>query len=189
MADETYTFRCTVCGWEVTVDTPELPEDFVCEVCGVAYGGYAEHNYVTETAYAANCQEKDVTTKYCTVCGKVVSTTEGGYGPHHYDYDEVTVLQEPTCTREGIFEVYCTECGESLNFTISATGHEDADGDGVCDDCGAVLNSSTDGTTTGTCDKCGRNHVGKDGGLFGYNGFICRIIAFFRMIAKLFGKN
>ena len=35
MADETYTFRCTVCGWEVTVDTPELPEDFVCEVCGV----------------------------------------------------------------------------------------------------------------------------------------------------------
>lgn len=35
MADQTYTFRCTVCGWEVTVDTPELPEDFVCEVCGV----------------------------------------------------------------------------------------------------------------------------------------------------------
>ncbi|MEE1045515.1 MAG: rubredoxin [Olegusella sp.] len=37
MADEkkTYTFRCTVCGYEVTVDTPELPEDFVCPVCGV----------------------------------------------------------------------------------------------------------------------------------------------------------
>jgi rubredoxin len=35
MADETYTFVCTVCGWEVEVDTPELPEDFVCEVCGV----------------------------------------------------------------------------------------------------------------------------------------------------------
>jgi len=35
MAEETYTFRCTVCGWEVTVDTPELPDDFVCEVCGV----------------------------------------------------------------------------------------------------------------------------------------------------------
>ena len=31
MAEETYTFRCTVCGW----DTPELPDDFVCEVCGV----------------------------------------------------------------------------------------------------------------------------------------------------------
>ena len=33
--EETYTFRCTVCGCAVTVDTPELPEDFVCEVCGV----------------------------------------------------------------------------------------------------------------------------------------------------------
>ena len=33
--EKTYTFRCLVCGWEVTVDTPELPEDFVCEVCGV----------------------------------------------------------------------------------------------------------------------------------------------------------
>ena len=30
MAEEKkYTFRCTVCGWEVTVDTPELPEDFL----------------------------------------------------------------------------------------------------------------------------------------------------------------
>ena len=35
MADQTYKFVCTVCGWEVEVDTPELPEDFVCEVCGV----------------------------------------------------------------------------------------------------------------------------------------------------------
>ena len=30
-----YKFRCTVCGYEVTVDTPELPADFVCPVCGV----------------------------------------------------------------------------------------------------------------------------------------------------------
>ncbi|MBR1830589.1 MAG: rubredoxin [Atopobiaceae bacterium] len=35
MAEKTYTFRCTVCGWEVTIDKPELPEDFTCEACGV----------------------------------------------------------------------------------------------------------------------------------------------------------
>lgn len=35
MAEETYKFVCTVCGWEYTSDSPELPEDFVCEVCGV----------------------------------------------------------------------------------------------------------------------------------------------------------
>lgn len=26
---------CIVCGYEVEVDTPELPEDYVCPVCGV----------------------------------------------------------------------------------------------------------------------------------------------------------
>ena len=37
MSDEkkTYKFVCVVCGYEVEVDTPELPEDFVCPVCGV----------------------------------------------------------------------------------------------------------------------------------------------------------
>ena len=34
MAEEkkTYKFVCTVCGYEVEVDTPE---DYVCPVCGV----------------------------------------------------------------------------------------------------------------------------------------------------------
>ena len=32
--EKTYTFRCAICGYEVTVDTPELPEDFACPVCG-----------------------------------------------------------------------------------------------------------------------------------------------------------
>ena len=37
MAEEKKTckFVCTVCGYEVEVDTPELPEDYVCPVCGV----------------------------------------------------------------------------------------------------------------------------------------------------------
>ena len=38
------------------------------------------------------------------------------------------------------------------------------------------------------CEKCGRNHVGETGGFFGYNGFVCRLIAFIRMVMKLFGK-
>lgn len=37
MAEEkkTYKFVCVVCGYEVEVDTSELPEDYVCPVCGV----------------------------------------------------------------------------------------------------------------------------------------------------------
>ncbi len=32
---KTYKFVCIVCGYEVEVDTSELPEDYVCPVCGV----------------------------------------------------------------------------------------------------------------------------------------------------------
>ena len=35
MAEKTYKFVCTVCGYEVEVDTPELPEDDTCPGCGV----------------------------------------------------------------------------------------------------------------------------------------------------------
>ena len=36
MADEkSYTVRCTGCGYEVTVDTPERPKGSVCPGCGV----------------------------------------------------------------------------------------------------------------------------------------------------------
>ena len=37
MAEEkkAYKFVCVVCGYEVEVDTPALPEDYVCPVCGV----------------------------------------------------------------------------------------------------------------------------------------------------------
>ena len=39
MAEEkkTYKFVCTVCGYEVEVDTPELPEDYVCPVCDLPH--------------------------------------------------------------------------------------------------------------------------------------------------------
>ncbi|MBQ6066652.1 MAG: hypothetical protein IJK89_07490 [Clostridia bacterium] len=199
--EQGYTTKtCELCG--ATLDYDFVPANghtggtatciakAVCTVCGVPYGGYGEHNYVTEETYhAANCQERSVITKHCTVCDKVVSTTEGSYGPHHYDYDNAVMIQEPTCTQNGIFEAYCSDCGESTTFTISAMGHEDADGDGLCDDCGASMSASTDpGEASNKCDKCGKDHGGKQGGFFGYNGFICRLIAFFRMIKNLFSK-
>ena len=128
--------------------------------------------------------------KYCTVCGKVSSKEYGEYGPHQYDEANNVVVKETTCTEDGIVSITCSICGESIEITMHATGHKDVDGDGLCDECGASMtqNNSTDGSTTGTCDKCGRNHLGESGGLYGYNGFICRLIAFIRMIVKVFGK-
>ena len=59
--------------------------------------------------------------------------------------------------------------------TIPATGHVDENGDGNCDVCGQSMTPQTEdpgnGTTTGTCGKCGRNHVGKVGGFWGGGKF------------------
>ena len=34
MSETTYKFVCVICGYVAEVDTPELPEDFTCPVCG-----------------------------------------------------------------------------------------------------------------------------------------------------------
>ena len=163
----------------------------VCTRCGLPYGGYEAHSFVTETTHGS-CTERSVTTKYCTVCGYVASTTQGDYGPHTLDEDSLVVIREPSCTESGEYHFTCTECGETSVYTLDAMGHIDEDGDGKCDVCGQSMNPQTEdpgnGTTTGTCEKCGRNHVGKVGGFWGYDGFICKLIAFFRQIARLFSK-
>ena len=191
------TATCNRCGTTYDYDfleayghtggTATCTEKAKCVVCGVYYGGYTDHNYVTETVKAASCQERDVTTKYCTVCGKVASTTYGDYGAHHYNYqsDFVTITPE-SCTEAGHYQVKCDICGDVFDVTTIATGHEDIDGDGVCDNCGESMNGNSG--YKDQCEKCGKDHGDKVGGFFGYNGFICRIIAFFRMIVKLFKK-
>ena len=35
MSKKQYTFRCLVCGYETTIDEPELPVGFRCPICGV----------------------------------------------------------------------------------------------------------------------------------------------------------
>ena len=192
------TVTCSNCG--ETKKTDERPanghqggvatclEKAVCEVCGEAYGGLADHQYVTVTD-EGDCQHNGVSVKTCSVCGDEV-TTELPLGPHQPEY---VVLSAPTCTENGASQWVCTVCGEVIEEgTLEAMGHHDDNGDGKCDKCGQSMNGSTDdsgnGTTTGVCDKCGRNHVGKTGGFWGYDGFICKLISFFRSIAKLFSK-
>ena len=193
---------CSNCGDTRIVDetdalghsggTATCTERAKCEVCGEYYGSLEPHNYVTKST-AGSCIEKKVITKYCIVCGEVVSTTEGDYGPHQYDEDTEIAVQEQTCTQDGIYRCTCTLCGEENEIVIPAMGHVDEDNDGKCDRCSESLaptpaDDSGNGTTTGTCEKCGRNHVGKTGGFFGYDGFVCKLISFFRMIKNLFSK-
>ena len=94
------------------------------------------------------------------------------------------------CTETGEYQVFCSICGEPKTIVVEADGHEDANEDGICDICGASLNGSDDSGTSasGVCDKCGKDHGGKEGGFYGYDGFVCKLIAFFRMITRLFSK-
>ena len=56
-----------------------------------------------------------------------------------HSWDEGTVTKEATCTEDGEIVYTCTVCGETYTEVIPATGHTDADGDNICDTCGAVL--------------------------------------------------
>ncbi len=150
----------------------------VCERCHKAYGGYGNHNYKTTTV-AGTCVEKGKNVKTCTICGKS-SEMDTTYGDHQY----ATVASSPaTCTEKGVISQKCELCGNEVTIEVAATGnHADADGDGYCDECGSVIAGSS-ADHSGHCDKCGMNHT-KDGGLFGYNGLLCKIIGLFKNLFK-----
>ncbi len=56
-----------------------------------------------------------------------------------HSWDNGVVTAAATCTETGVMTYTCTVCGETKTETISASGHEDADSDGLCDVCGTQL--------------------------------------------------
>ena len=83
----------------------------------------------------------------------------------------------PTCTEAGYTESsHCALCGKTLSESqvIPAKGHADNNGDGVCDECGAKLNDSSD-------DGYGFSFS------LNFKGFFSRIWSFIRsLFSRLF---
>ncbi len=48
-------------------------------------------------------------------------------------------IQKQNCLTDGIIEYTCNYCGHSYREIIPATGHKDADDDGLCDNCRIIL--------------------------------------------------
>ena len=170
-----------------TGGTATCKDKAVCTVCHQPYGGYADHVYTTEVITEPTCTSQGLKRTTCTVCDKTYDTVI----PKSDHKGEVEILVMPTCTEPGTYHEVCKYCGTPLSdeMELAAPGHIDADGDGVCDNCGEPIGTTpSDPGVSNKCDKCGKDHGGKEGGFFGYNGFICRLIAFFRMITKLFSK-
>ncbi len=74
-----------------------------------------------------------ITPKTCSVCGAI----EGEATGHNYN----AVVTPPTCAEAG-YTTYTCSCGDSyVDDEVAATGvHVDDNNDGVCDNCGEVIN-------------------------------------------------
>lgn len=75
--------------------------------------------------------------------GHMTAAVPAGLFSHTHVYDDGVVIQNATCTAQGQKRFSC-DCGDSYLETIPATGHKDADNDGICDVCSAQLRAQTD---------------------------------------------
>ena len=108
------------------------------------------HDYTeTVTEKAATCTEagSKTTVKTCKVCGNTETVSETIKALGH---DERTIKGvAPTCSTDGTTDyIYCNRCDIVIqNSTkLPATGCEDENHDGFCDDCGTYLRTNEDGT-------------------------------------------
>ena len=98
--------------------------------------------------------------KTCDVCGKQTNSSSAGHV-----YAAWVTVRKATCTEAGLERRDCDHCSEYETREIPATGHNDTDGDNVCDVCEE---------STHTCKE-----------VSGFKAFLNMIINFFR---KLFGQ-
>ena len=133
---------CTTGGYTV----------YTCTRCGDSYtDNYTHplgHNYEA-TYVSATCTESGKTVFTCQVCGHEYAETDGTY-PTGHNYTN-TVIQTPTCTKEGILRSVCDDCGETHETVIAANGHNYIISETV----------SQNGITTRTyiCTECGHSYT------------------------------
>ncbi len=125
-----------------------------CNTCGETHEeeiAPKEHAYES-TVTAPTCIEEGYTTHVCADCGdKLINSYVKPLG---HALDEGTVIDAPTCTKEGTIEYSCTRegCTHEETATLDANGHEYE----------AVVTAPTcleAGYTTHTCGVCGDTYT------------------------------
>ena len=101
----------------------------------------------------ATCTVDGVESRTCSACGETEARAIPATG---HSFGEWTVTTPATCTKDGVKTRTCA-CGETETQTIPATGHVDANQDGKCDVCQAVITpvnpGDPDGPTPDNPDK------------------------------------
>ena len=110
---------------------------YTCE-CGDSYvSDYVDekgHNHTSEITTPATHTVEGVM-KFTCDCGDTYTETIEKIAEHTYE----TVVTAPTCTDQG-FTTYTCSCGDSyVDGYVDATGHNDGNKDGSCDECGEDL--------------------------------------------------
>ena len=141
-----------------TCGKPGYTGDTVCKDCGkVLEKGEeipATGNHVWGEGVVtkkATCTEAGEKTYTCTVCGDTKTEVIPATG---HDY-QVVGKKDATCEEDGYTgDEVCKNCGDvkSTGSVIPAKGHNDANGDGKCDDCGKDIGggSHDNGNTSGS---------------------------------------
>ncbi len=110
-----------------------------------------DHTYVVSES-TATCIDDGYSTYTCTSCG----TQKKGEVVHAlgHEYGEWVITKSATCKRRGEKTIKCERCGITLaTEVIEKTPHVDADGDGLCDDCGAETGNIPAGNCGCICHK------------------------------------
>ena len=166
-----------------TGGTATCVEKAVCTRCGETYGRFGAHNFVADSGnnVPGTCVQRAVFAYKCSVCGETKTET-GDFGSHQIGEGDI-VRTPATCTEPGTVKATCPLCGEVFVEAEGAPlGHDYQNG--VCTRCGAP-DPATQGSSE--CSKCGLNHQGRTG-LWKEDGLICKIVAFFRNLFKIFSR-
>ncbi len=152
-----------------TCETAGKTEGSHCSVCGEIIKAGTEtaplgHNWGAWTKIKdSTCFVNGEEVRTCSRCTKS-ETRALALAEHH---SVVLAGKEATCTETGLTDgTYCDVCGKTLSAqkTIPAKGHDDSDGDGKCDICGAEIKKNDDVR----CKWCGRYEMYKDNQIFGW---------------------
>ncbi len=189
---------CSVCGETVTESIPATghtygegvlilhPEDaddgiglmrYTCINCGYWYDREITDTGHTHHGGTATCVDRAV----CEECGREY----GGYDSSNHVNVVPMPDAEATCETDGhTGGTYCTACGATVDepvITTPATGHVDADGDGICDVDGKPVTPEDDDEEDDIwsgyrCKMCDEYEENKDKPFI---GFFYMIIHFF----------
>lgn len=169
-SDHVHTFSSVVLKEATCLEEGEVKK--TCTECGKIFTEktpLAAHKETSIPAVAATCSKTGLTEgKKCSVCGKItLAQRETPKTAHTF---VLASVKDPTCTEEGEAVYRCSACAATKTEKLEKLGHVDADGDRVCDNCSAALET----------EKCGCIcHKG------GFEGFIYKIVRIFWKLFKI----